>query len=82
MRDFRRDVMHTMRESEATLNVFDLHRLTPLKTFGGRGCEALCDYCGTAVEKTDIEFEVDGELDGMLITVHLHQHCHDLCLAD
>jgi hypothetical protein len=60
----------------------DVTRVRPLRTFGGRGCEALCDYCRTPVARTDIEFEVEGELDGVPVTLHLHRGCHDLYRAE
>jgi hypothetical protein len=73
----------SVRETEVTTGSpgWSGRRITPLKTFGGRGSESICDFCRTRVEKDDIEFEVDGEIDGELVTLHLHQRCHDVALA-
>jgi hypothetical protein len=65
----------------ARASLLDLTRVTPLRTFGGHGCDALCDYCRRPVRRHDIEYEVDGEIDGEPVTLHLHRWCHDACLG-
>jgi hypothetical protein len=59
------------------LTVADLHRATPIRLWGGKGCGAPCDFCRVLVSTAEIEYEVEAKLDGAPITLHFHPRCHD-----
>jgi hypothetical protein len=45
--------------------------------WGGKGCGVPCDFCRVLVSATDVEYEVEAQLDGELTTLHFHPRCHD-----
>jgi hypothetical protein len=59
------------------LTVAALRRVTPIRMWGGKGCGAPCDFCRVLVSSTDIEYEVEAQLDGEPVTLHFHTRCHD-----
>jgi hypothetical protein len=59
------------------LTVAALRRATPIRMWGGKGCGAPCDFCRVLVSSTDIEYEVEAQLDGEAVTLHFHTRCHD-----
>jgi len=54
-----------------------LRRAIPLKMWGGKGCGAACDFCRVIVSESDIEYEIEADLDDQRITLHFHPACHD-----
>ncbi len=66
----------------ARLTVAALRRATPLKMWGGKGCGAACDYCRVVVSQTDVEYEIEAELDSQRLTLHFHPRCHDAWVAE
>ncbi len=59
------------------LSVAALRRAVPLKMWGGKGCGAPCDFCRVSVSESDIEYEIEAELEAQKITLHFHPRCHD-----
>jgi hypothetical protein len=54
-----------------------MRRARPLKLWAGKGHGAPCDHCRVLIAPSDVEYEVDAELDGARITLFFHQRCHD-----
>lgn len=63
------------------LTVATLRRAMPVRLWGGRGCGAPCDFCRVLVSATEIEYEVEAELDGGRVTLHFHHRCHEVWRA-
>ena len=59
------------------LSVAELRRAVPLRLWGGKGCGAPCDFCRVSVSESDIEYEIEAELEAQKITLHFHPRCHD-----
>jgi hypothetical protein len=59
------------------LNVATLRRAVGLRMWGGKGCGAPCDFCRVLVTSSEIEYEVEAELDGSITMLHFHPRCHD-----
>jgi hypothetical protein len=59
------------------LTVAALRRATAIRMWGGKGCGAPCDFCRVLVSSSDIEYEVEAQLDGAPVTLHFHTRCHD-----
>jgi hypothetical protein len=59
------------------LPVAALRRAVPLKMWGGKGCGAPCDFCRVVVSESDVEYEIEAELDSQRLTLHFHPRCHD-----
>jgi hypothetical protein len=59
------------------LNVAALRRAVGLRMWGGKGCGAPCDFCRVLVTSTEVEYEVEAELDRDIIMLHFHPRCHD-----
>jgi hypothetical protein len=59
------------------LSVATLRRAVPIRLWGGKGCGVPCDFCRVLVSTTEVEYEVEAELDGELLTLHFHPRCHD-----
>jgi hypothetical protein len=64
------------------LTVAELHKATPIRLWGGKGCGVPCDFCRVLVSTTEIEYEVEAQLDGAPITLHFHPRCHDAWKAE
>lgn len=64
------------------LTVAALRRVTPGRLWGGKGCGAPCDFCRVLISPTDIEYELEAELDGAPLTLHFHRRCHDTWRAE
>lgn len=45
--------------------------------WGGKGCGAPCDFCRVLVSAEEIEYEVEGRLDGENLVLHFHPRCYD-----
>ena len=54
-----------------------LRRAVPIKMWGGKGCGAPCDFCRVVVADSDVEYEIEAELDTQRVTLHFHPRCHD-----
>jgi len=61
----------------ARLNVAALRRAVALRMWGGKGCGAPCDFCRVVVAPTDVEYEVEAQLDDDILMLHFHRRCHD-----
>lgn len=61
----------------ARLPVAVLRRAVPVRMWGGKGCGAPCDFCRVVVSDTDVEYEIEADLDGQSINLHFHTRCHD-----
>ena len=61
----------------ARLTVAALRRATPVKMWGGKGCGAPCDFCRVIVSESDVEYEIEADLDQQRVTLHFHPRCHD-----
>jgi len=59
------------------LNVSALRRARSVRLWGGKGCGVPCDFCRVLVSSTEVEYEVEAELDGASVTLHFHPNCHD-----
>lgn len=59
------------------LNVAALRRARPIRLWGGKGCGVPCDFCRVLVSSTEVEYEVEADLDGTPVTLHFHPRCHD-----
>lgn len=59
------------------LTVAALRRARPIRLWGGKGCGVPCDFCRVLVSTTEVEYEVEAELDGAQVTLHFHPRCHD-----
>ena len=59
------------------LTVAALRRALPIRLWGGKGCGVPCDFCRVLVSASEVEYEVEAELDGERITLHFHPRCHD-----
>jgi hypothetical protein len=59
------------------LTVAALRRALPLRLWGGKGCGVPCDFCRVLVSSSEVEYEVEAQLDGERITLHFHPRCHD-----
>ena len=59
------------------LTVAALRRALPLRLWGGKGCGVPCDFCRVLVSSSEVEYEVEAELDGERVTLHFHPRCHD-----
>ena len=59
------------------LNVAALRRAVTIRTWGGKGCGAACDFCRVIIAPTDVEYEVDARLDGAIVMLHFHRRCHE-----
>ena len=60
------------------LTVAALRRAEAIRLWGGKGCGVPCDFCRVLVSTTEIEYEVEAELDGEPLTLHFHPRCHDI----
>jgi len=65
----------------ARLNVAALRRAVPIRMWGGKGCGVPCDFCRVLVGPTDVEYEVEAQLDGTTVMLHFHPRCHDAWTA-
>jgi hypothetical protein len=65
----------------ARLNVAALRRAVPVRMWGGKGCGVPCDFCRVLVGPTDVEYEVEAQLDGVTVMLHFHPRCHDAWTA-
>jgi hypothetical protein len=63
------------------LNVAALRRAVPLRMWGGKGCGVPCDFCRVLVSPSDVEYEVEAQLDGAIVMLHFHPRCHDAWTA-
>lgn len=59
------------------LTVAALRRARSIRLWGGKGCGVPCDFCRVLVSSTEVEYEVEAELDGAPVTLHFHPRCHD-----
>ena len=59
------------------LNVSALRRAVALRMWGGNGCGSACDFCRVTLASSDVEYEVEAQLDGKTIMLHFHPRCHD-----
>ena len=59
------------------LTVAALRRAIPVKMWGGKGCGAPCDFCRVVVSESDVEYEIEADLDQQRVTLHFHPRCHD-----
>lgn len=64
------------------LSVTALRRVVIKRVWGGYGCGAPCDFCRVLVGASDVEYEIDAELDGEPITLHFHPRCHEAWRAE
>jgi hypothetical protein len=64
------------------LSVAALRRARPGRLWGGKGCGAPCDFCRVLVSPSEVEYEVEAELDGVALTLHFHPRCHDIWRAE
>ena len=60
------------------LTVAALRRAEPIRLWGGKGCGVPCDFCRVLVSDTEIEYEVDAQLDNERVTLHFHPRCYDI----
>ena len=65
----------------ARLNVAALRRAVSIRMWGGKGCGVPCDFCRVLVNPSDVEYEVEAELDGATVMLHFHPRCHDAWTA-
>jgi hypothetical protein len=65
----------------ARLNVAALRRAVPIRMWGGKGGGVPCDFCRVRVGPSDVEYEVEAELDGATLMLHFHPRCHDAWTA-
>jgi hypothetical protein len=59
------------------LSVAALRRAVARRMWGGKGCGAPCDFCRVLVGPSDVEYEVEAELEGAVVMLHFHPRCHD-----
>jgi len=59
------------------LSVAALRRALSIRLWGGKGCGVPCDFCRVLVSASEVEYEVEAELDGKPLTLHFHPRCHD-----
>jgi hypothetical protein len=59
------------------LPVAALRRAVTVKMWGGKGCGAPCDFCRVVVSESDVEYEIEADLDDKRVTLHFHPRCHD-----
>jgi hypothetical protein len=59
------------------LTVAALRRAVPIRLWGGKGCGVPCDFCRVLVSSTEVEYEVEAQLDGKPATLHFHPRCHE-----
>jgi hypothetical protein len=59
------------------LTVAALRRAIPVRMWGGKGCGAACDFCRVVVSESDVEYEIEADLDQQPVTLHFHPRCHD-----
>ena len=59
------------------LTVAALRRAVPIRLWGGKGCGAPCDFCRVLVSSSEVEYEVEAQLDGKPVTLHFHPRCHE-----
>lgn len=64
------------------LSVAALRRARSIRLWGGKGCGVPCDFCRVLVSFTEVEYEVEAELDGAPVTLHFHPRCHDVWKAE
>jgi hypothetical protein len=59
------------------LTVTALRRAVSIRLWGGKGCGAPCDFCRVLVSPTEVEYEVEAQLEGQPVTLHFHPRCHE-----
>lgn len=64
------------------LTVATLRRARPIRLWGGKGGGTPCDFCRVLVSETEIEYEVEAELDNARVILHFHPRCHDAWRAE
>jgi hypothetical protein len=64
------------------LSVAALRRVVMKRVWGGKGCGAPCDFCRVLVTSSDVEYELEAELDGQPVTLHFHPRCHEAWRAE
>lgn len=64
------------------LTVAALRRARPIRLWGGKGCGVACDFCRVLVSNTEVEYEVEADLDGSSVTLHFHPRCHEAWKAE
>jgi len=64
------------------LSVAALRRVVLKRVWGGKGCGAPCDFCRVLVSPSDVEYELEAELDGEPLTLHFHPRCHEAWRAE
>ena len=60
------------------LTVAALRRAEPIRLWGGKGCGVPCDFCRVLVSDTEVEYEVEAQLDNQRVTLHFHPRCYDI----
>jgi hypothetical protein len=55
-----------------------LPRVVPLQMWGGKGAGRLCALCDNAIERDEMELEVEGGIDGESVPSRFHVACHSL----
>ena len=60
------------------LTVAALRRAEALRLWGGKGCGVPCDFCRVLVSDSEVEYEVEAQLDGERVTLHFHPRCYDI----
>jgi hypothetical protein len=71
------DISFAGESRSARLGGAVLCRAVPVRMWGGSGCGAPCDFCRATVGPSDVEFEVEAEIDGTRILLRFHARCHD-----
>jgi hypothetical protein len=64
------------------LTVAALRRVIIKRVWGGKGSGAPCDFCRVLVSPSDVEYELEAELDGEPLTLHFHPRCHEAWSAE
>jgi len=64
------------------LTVTELRRVKSVRLWGGKGCGVPCDFCRVLLSDTEVEYEVEAQLDGVPLTLHFHPRCYDAWKAE
>jgi hypothetical protein len=55
-----------------------LPREASLHMWGGHGTGVLCSLCDKPIQRDEVEYEVEGHIDGPVVAFRFHVFCHSL----
>jgi hypothetical protein len=45
--------------------------------WGGKGSGSPCDFCRVVISDSDVEYEIEADLEGQRVALRFHPKCHE-----